>query len=465
MQDNDGAVPFKSCTLGDAGTADGAGPMRFDDDWRTATFYKGALNHADLTGRHGDFCCGADSYVNAGGEVVNLWEDDWAGNDDCKICKDWSLTPTDRKVIEENAEDECGGCGETELDHKCIPAHEEYGTGRKIAARCKCKPDWHGKHCEFAPLEWAEHMSSKTKGDISVKKGDPTMVATKHRITCKYVERTDTCPMRFLSRTSRRNDIKVTKGTGVEKRQEWCDSMGGTGDRQRCADNNGACHKDAICTQKPYSPHTSCKCKKGYTGNGRTCRVYDMCGIGTQNGGCGHDSTCANGRDAEGKPTGEVPTCQCHEGFKDHVPAGNLANRNTGDARNAQKPESHRSGSSCRRLCSEGNGGCHQNAFCEQDRPGLTACKCMAGYKGMGIGDDGCKLINLCLEGHVSGCHEHADCHFSGKPDRFAQTHNCTCKEGYRGDGYECTPVDVCADKDDECSDHSVCKYQHPCLP
>jgi hypothetical protein len=446
MDNSDGAVEFKSCTLGDAGTKEGAGAMRFTDNWRTATYYKGPLNHADTIGRHGDFCCGKDTYLNAAGKTVELWEDEFKDNDDCMICKDWAMTAQDWQVQEQTADDECGGCDTSKAGHQCIPAHNDsFGSrGVLVPAKCKCvNHDWHGKHCEFAPLEWSENMDPTLRRKDGTR--PPTDEATSARITCRHVERTDTCPMRFLTRMSRRNDIKLTRGVNKEVRQAWCDANDG-GKRQFCPMNNGGCHKDALCKQATYSAHTICTCKTGYTGNGRTaCAIYDMCGVDTQNGGCGTHSTCTNVRDAGGKPTGASPTCQCQTGYTDHVPV----------SKKDKDGKRHRTDSNCRRLCSEQNGGCSQNATCEQDRPGLTACKCPYGYEGMGIGSQGCKLTDFCLAG-LHSCHADADCKMTSTVK--AGLHSCTCKAGFSGDGFQCNPIDVCADKNDECSEHAVCK-------
>lgn len=48
--------------------------------------------------------------------------------------------------------------------------------------------------------------------------------------------------------------------------------------------------------------------------------------------------------------------------------------------------------------------------------------------------DETCNPINLCL--NSSTCHVNATCHYTGPA-----THECHCKEGYAGNGFECEPI------------------------
>lgn len=56
-----------------------------------------------------------------------------------------------------------------------------------------------------------------------------------------------------------------------------------------CKQNNGGCAKVARCSQK--GTRVSCSCQKGYQGDGRSCTAIDPCADGL-NGGCHEHATC-----------------------------------------------------------------------------------------------------------------------------------------------------------------------------
>uniref|UniRef100_A0A3B4V8V2 Stabilin 1 n=1 Tax=Seriola dumerili TaxID=41447 RepID=A0A3B4V8V2_SERDU len=108
-------------------------------------------------------------------------------------------------------------------------------------------------------------------------------------------------------------------------------------------------------------------------------------------------------------------------------------------------------------LCSEYNGGCHQNADCNQT--GLVVnCTCHSDYQGDGYS---CEPINRCVEEQNGGCSDFASCKFTGPNER-----ECECLAGYVGNGVQCLekvvpPVDRCLEDNGGCDPVASCKDLH----
>ncbi|KAM8913550.1 stabilin-1 [Spinachia spinachia] len=108
-------------------------------------------------------------------------------------------------------------------------------------------------------------------------------------------------------------------------------------------------------------------------------------------------------------------------------------------------------------LCSEYNGGCHQNADCNQTGL-LVNCTCRRGYQGDGYS---CEPINRCIEEQNGGCSDFASCKFTGPNER-----QCECLPGYLGNGVQCLqkvvpPVDRCLEDNGGCDPAADCKDLH----
>ncbi|XP_044021475.1 stabilin-1 isoform X3 [Siniperca chuatsi] len=108
-------------------------------------------------------------------------------------------------------------------------------------------------------------------------------------------------------------------------------------------------------------------------------------------------------------------------------------------------------------LCSEYNGGCHQNADCNQTGL-LVNCTCQSAYQGDGYS---CEPINRCIEEPNGGCSDFASCKFTGPNER-----ECECLPGYLGNGVQCLekvvpPVDRCLEDNGGCDPTAVCKDLH----
>ncbi|XP_029908219.1 stabilin-1 isoform X3 [Myripristis murdjan] len=108
-------------------------------------------------------------------------------------------------------------------------------------------------------------------------------------------------------------------------------------------------------------------------------------------------------------------------------------------------------------LCLEYNGGCHQNADCNQTGL-LVNCTCHSGYQGDGFS---CEPINRCVAEVNGGCSDFATCRFTGPNERV-----CECLPGYVGNGVQCLesvvpPVDRCLEDNGGCDPKASCKDLH----
>uniref|UniRef100_A0A3Q3KH89 Stabilin 1 n=1 Tax=Monopterus albus TaxID=43700 RepID=A0A3Q3KH89_MONAL len=200
------------------------------------------------------------------------------------------------------------------------------------------------------------------------------------------------------------------------------------------------CHKDfrgvscELCATGRYGPNcTACSCGKqgrcdqGIEGTGQCFCNPGWVGDRCQNEieecrQCHSQAVCV-----------PVVGCQCKSGFQ-----GN--------------------GTFCTPdLCSEYNGGCHQNADCNQT--GLVVnCTCHSDYQGDGYS---CEPINRCVEEVNGGCSDFASCKFTGPNER-----ECECLPGYVGNGVQCLekmvpPVDRCLEENGGCDPVATCKDLH----
>ncbi|XP_051550154.1 stabilin-1 isoform X1 [Myxocyprinus asiaticus] len=108
-------------------------------------------------------------------------------------------------------------------------------------------------------------------------------------------------------------------------------------------------------------------------------------------------------------------------------------------------------------LCSEYNGGCHEEADCLQTGINVT-CSCRSSYSGDG---HVCSPINRCVEEANGGCSDFAECIFTGPNQR-----RCECLTGYVGNGIQCLekvvpPVDHCLEDNGGCNPNAICKDLH----
>lgn len=110
--------------------------------------------------------------------------------------------------------------------------------------------------------------------------------------------------------------------------------------------------------------------------------------------------------------------------------------------------DTHDDGSECVDLdeCAENNGGCDASHGVCKNTPGARDCSCTDGYQGDGLH---CSLNAPCSDD--SGCDALAACQ-SVDGQRV-----CVCDEGYEGNGKRCTDIDECTRKTAMCPDDSTC--------
>ncbi|MGH0147096.1 UNVERIFIED_CONTAM: hypothetical protein FKN15_021979 [Acipenser sinensis] len=228
----------------------------------------------------------------------------------------------------------------------------------------------------------------------------------------------------------------------------------------RCAQNNGQCHTDAICTDLHFedstvgvfllrSPQGQYKlvyeaAKEGCRQKGATIATYNQLSYAQQAG----FHMCAAGWLAAERvayPTAySNPKCGFGQvGIVDYKVRSNLSE--TWDAY-------------CYRMktldaCESSNGGCSPKALCKRTTPGKRVCVCNAGYTGDGVV---CLEINPCLVNN-GGCHLNAECTHTG-PSQSA----CNCISGYSGDGKICKSINPCFKKNGGCSEFAICNHTGP---
>ncbi|XP_062584614.1 stabilin-2-like [Saccostrea cucullata] len=196
----------------------------------------------------------------------------------------------------------------------------------------------------------------------------------------------------------------------------------------RIIEMSGCSH---ICLEKVYVPYC---CAEYYGPNCFACPKYNW-KICNNKGTC-NDTISGNGE------------CACQANF-------------TGYA--CEKcVDSNVYGENCNETCSCVNG------VCDSGMQGSGLCECFSGWKGDNCDEEisGCDYknnhfsftaVDVCAKGKHE-CSENATCTFLG-PSKY----NCSCLEGFRGDGYVCTPIDPCRDFYGGCNfTTSICTYRSP---
>ncbi|NP_001182543.1 stabilin-1 precursor [Danio rerio] len=207
-----------------------------------------------------------------------------------------------------------------------------------------------------------------------------------------------------------------------------------------------------------------CKCHTGFTGKGCELCLANHFGPNCTACNCTIHGKCDEGLDGDG-------SCFCQEGWMGEScqtaievksicsPACDLnavclpenqcecLEPYEGNGINCTAPD----------LCSEYNGGCHEEADCMQSGINIT-CSCQTGYSGDG---HVCEPINRCVEEANGGCSDFAKCIFTGPNER-----RCQCLDGYVGNGVQCLekvvpPVDRCLEDNGGCDPKAICRDLH----
>uniref|UniRef100_A0A671QZM6 Stabilin-2-like n=1 Tax=Sinocyclocheilus anshuiensis TaxID=1608454 RepID=A0A671QZM6_9TELE len=105
-------------------------------------------------------------------------------------------------------------------------------------------------------------------------------------------------------------------------------------------------------------------------------------------------------------------------------------------------------------MCKYWNGGCSKDAKCSQKGELYVRCTCFKDFTGDGFE---CSPVDPCADGENGGCHEHATCTMIGR--------RCECKDNYIGDGIECEvkqlPVNRCLQDNGQCHSDAQCTDLH----
>ncbi|CAB4024087.1 c-binding -like isoform X1, partial [Paramuricea clavata] len=96
--------------------------------------------------------------------------------------------------------------------------------------------------------------------------------------------------------------------------------------------------------------------------------------------------------------------------------------------------------------CLENTHDCDKNATCT-NAEGSFNCSCKNGYRGNGTS---CKDINECLENRHD-CDKNATC------TNAEGSFNCSCKNGYRGNGTSCKDRNECLENSHDCDVNAIC--------
>ncbi|CAH1793372.1 unnamed protein product, partial [Owenia fusiformis] len=218
-----------------------------------------------------------------------------------------------------------------------------------------------------------------------------------------------------------------------------CSCMPGySGDGIICVDIDECATGHHNCDDKANCKNTIgsfiCACIDGYEGDGFTCSDIDECKTGTAD--CDTNAVCYN---IDGSFI-----CSCNEGY-------------SGDGRTCKDVDE--CNPSLLPFPSFGMNdplpigpiidilrACGANADCT-NTPGSFECTCQEGFVGDGFK---CDDIDECFE-NSHNCHIDADC------QNTEGSYDCICKAGYSGDGTTCKDIDECVLRTANCDVNAVC--------
>ncbi|CAI5446030.1 unnamed protein product [Caenorhabditis angaria] len=189
-------------------------------------------------------------------------------------------------------------------------------------------------------------------------------------------------------------------------------------DVDECATGHHKCHESSRCQN--YIGGYACFCPTGYrkSENGE-CIDINEC-VEHNSTCCGTNAKCVN------KPG--TYSCECESGY-----IGDGYKCVPNEKRICEKVEADRAN-------------CANNRACMIDRNGIIDCsECISGYE---LINGECVDINECSK---NPCASDANC------SNLNGTFQCSCKQGYRGDGFMCSDINECQDNSHSCHPHADC--------
>ncbi|XP_078614309.1 uncharacterized protein LOC144883590 [Branchiostoma floridae x Branchiostoma japonicum] len=286
--------------------------------------------------------------------------------------------------------------------------------------------------------------------------------------TCRPVEKPGDCPdQRTLWPVC--SDQCQTDGHCSHDRKCCFNGCGHTcaePDIDPCSSDHNPCVSEARCEDHSWLGAV-CICPEGQEGDGRTqgtgcqeprcpaltsCTKFCPLGFRLDDEGCpicecrGSDKPgqCPTPDDDDDDDTGP---CWCHC-TSDHHCHGNQKCCSVGCSLQCVDPVTDSGSDSSEDVCSPDDP-CVSMATC-----GDAGCQCEPGYRGDGRQDgSGCTDINECTEDDTL-CDDNAIC------TNTNGSYQCTCRDGFAGNGVTCSDVDECWYGSSDCHDHAHCHNQ-----
>ena len=111
--------------------------------------------------------------------------------------------------------------------------------------------------------------------------------------------------------------------------------------------------------------------------------------------------------------------------------------------------------------CREGTDNCHIDARCK-NTDGSFECICDDGFFGNGVNctdsdECGIEVSPVELDGILDPAYNSSECSEFAYCVNEIGAYNCTCDEGFQGDGWNCTDIDECKEGMDLCSGEGIC--------
>ena len=183
------------------------------------------------------------------------------------------------------------------MDEPCN-GHGNCSQGITGTGLCQCFAGYSGRACEICDQKGTpDNMCSPTaEGIISMRS---SKVACKPHDSCSLIRTVDKAKPKLFITGGQRNAILACLFISGDNKRNSCKNSRNKNpsnyihncyldvSEDRCQRNNGGCHEDAEC--RPAGGHVTCRCRKGYTGDGLSCESACL----HRNGGCHPAANCS----------------------------------------------------------------------------------------------------------------------------------------------------------------------------